>query len=218
MDTRAESSRRRRRRDLCLAVLAGCTSWLLVSISSWKMESQQDMCWTCVLAPFLVGLVMCALSVVVVRVHARQGGMQGERLSERESLRERARLAAEARKRFGSPGPEASNAAEDRAERSREPLGSEQLQRLLRECPHGNRNADEYAECSTDAVCSVCMEEPPNIRVGPCGHACLCSVCYSRVMERNKRCPVCRQRMTWYVSSSAFARESTFEGPIADLR
>ena len=200
VNTLAEYARRRRLRDLTTGVLVGCVCHLLVSAVSWELESRQNVCWACLWMPLSAGLFMCALSLVLVQVHVQRGGLQRERVRERASWRERARRAVVS-------APVSTRILE---EREREPLGSEHLERLLRTCPHGYDNSDECAACSTDAVCSVCMSTPRSIRVGPCGHACLCAECHARVMQRNKRCPVCREHITWFVSGAAIARESTY--------
>ena len=59
-------------------------------------------------------------------------------------------------------------------------------------------------------MCTICMSVPRNVRVGPCGHACLCSACFARVMQGNKRCPVCRGVISTFTSSAEIQREPTY--------
>jgi hypothetical protein len=44
---------------------------------------------------------------------------------------------------------------------------------------------------STSALCVVCMEEPANVAMIPCGHVCLCTTCVRTAMCKG-RCPVAR--------------------------
>lgn len=45
-------------------------------------------------------------------------------------------------------------------------------------------------------TCSICMDSEVSHIVVPCGHACLCGGCQSRV-DRRAGCPICRQKMTF---------------------
>ena len=61
-----------------------------------------------------------------------------------------------------------------------------------------------------EAVCSLCLTAPRNIRVGPCGHASLCSSCYPKFMQANTLCPICREPITSHTMSDAIVREPTY--------
>jgi hypothetical protein len=42
--------------------------------------------------------------------------------------------------------------------------------------------------------CAVCMDQPRNAVLVPCGHAVLCMGCAGAIMDRRPRkCPICRQ-------------------------
>jgi hypothetical protein len=49
---------------------------------------------------------------------------------------------------------------------------------------------------STMGECIVCWEVPRTHVFVPCGHVCACQSCSSRVMNSEKRCPVCNQSST----------------------
>jgi hypothetical protein len=201
VDVRAEAARRRRARQLAVGGVVACAGWLAAVGVSWFLESRPDaICWRCVLVPAAVGVLACVLSLAAVSLYSRLGGLQRERQRERDSMRQRARLAAEWRR--GGGGEEGSSDGDvassmvwwrgpfrrdrdlDVAERRREPDDSAALERLLRACPHGNGYADECGECCVStAVCSVCLGAPRNVRLGPCGHSCLCQECFARLWE-----------------------------------
>jgi hypothetical protein len=61
-----------------------------------------------------------------------------------------------------------------------------------------------------EAVCSLCLTAPRNIRVGPCGHASLCSSCYPKFMQANTLCPICREPITSHTMSDDIVREPTY--------
>lgn len=52
---------------------------------------------------------------------------------------------------------------------------------------------------SDTVACKVCMESQIAVRLAPCGHACMCSACLLRLMDRRgdeaPLCPVCRARV-----------------------
>ena len=235
VDTHAEGARRRRVRIVSVGALVGSSCWLLVSATSWLLEARDEICFQCLYLPVAVGMLTGVMLLLGMILYRRMGGLERERRRERDSLRQRVRRAAEARARQG--GDVGSNdgrgwgnrgdggrwwwwwwgcrggrdAVDDMmAERNREPFGSEALERLIRECQHGKSYADECEECSAHAVCTICMSVPRNVRVGPCGHACLCSTCFARVMQSNKRCPVCRGVISTFQSSAEIQREPTY--------
>jgi hypothetical protein len=45
---------------------------------------------------------------------------------------------------------------------------------------------------SETILCSICMEKPANCAPVPCGHKCGCEECFTKVMEKDARCPICR--------------------------
>ena len=48
------------------------------------------------------------------------------------------------------------------------------------------------AHPSSEALCSICFEEPANYAAVPCGHKCGCKECFQTVMNKDMRCPICR--------------------------
>ena len=52
----------------------------------------------------------------------------------------------------------------------------------------------EDREAAQDALeCSICMEAPKTHSFAPCNHRCVCGHCAELVMQRDKRCPYCRE-------------------------
>jgi len=47
-----------------------------------------------------------------------------------------------------------------------------------------------YEEESPD--CVICMDNPHNVVIVPCGHYCLCNDCALILEKTSKKCPMCR--------------------------
>ena len=45
-------------------------------------------------------------------------------------------------------------------------------------------------------MCVVCMELPRATRFGPCRHASCCASCASILLQRDNRCPICREHIS----------------------
>jgi len=43
--------------------------------------------------------------------------------------------------------------------------------------------------------CNVCLDNPRETVLQPCGHVCMCLQCATRVQQGEKQCPVCRARI-----------------------
>eukprot|EP00347_Sterkiella_histriomuscorum_P003446 403364265 len=43
-----------------------------------------------------------------------------------------------------------------------------------------------------DKVCLICLSEPRNTIIMPCGHLCVCSDCGDKLNQKNQNCPICR--------------------------
>jgi hypothetical protein len=64
------------------------------------------------------------------------------------------------------------------------------LRSMIRETNEGKESKSTMGECI------VCWEVPRTHVFVPCGHVCACLSCSSRVMNSEKRCPVCNQSST----------------------
>lgn len=42
-------------------------------------------------------------------------------------------------------------------------------------------------------LCVICMEQPVEIVLYKCGHACMCNECVKQIRKESQRCPICRQ-------------------------
>lgn len=45
-------------------------------------------------------------------------------------------------------------------------------------------------------TCAVCLSEPADFLVTPCGHQCGCEACLEQIRGTTKRCPICRLEFT----------------------
>jgi len=45
----------------------------------------------------------------------------------------------------------------------------------------------------------ICMTDPKEIAVLPCGHFCLCASCYRSLLTPNSKCPICRVRIAAFL-------------------
>jgi hypothetical protein len=60
-------------------------------------------------------------------------------------------------------------------------------------------------------TCCLCLSAPRTVRLGPCGHACLCRECYANMTQQgSKLCPICRTTITSHTASDAVVRELTY--------
>ena len=75
----------------------------------------------------------------------------------------------------------------------------------VREFPQVRREAQVEEEESNDDdnnnegvdpdhICVICMTRPTKVILCPCGHKCVCKMCFKDLNSRNpKRCPICRK-------------------------
>jgi hypothetical protein len=47
--------------------------------------------------------------------------------------------------------------------------------------------------------CVCCLDVTPDITISPCGHKCICKECSKGLL--NRRCPICRENATVFLSS-----------------
>lgn len=40
--------------------------------------------------------------------------------------------------------------------------------------------------------CLICLSEPRNTIIMPCGHMCVCSDCGDQINKKSNNCPICR--------------------------
>ena len=51
-----------------------------------------------------------------------------------------------------------------------------------------------------ESTCIICFTRPKSHIAVPCGHRCACADCSARIMERDRRCPYCREEvMMWMI-------------------
>lgn len=55
-------------------------------------------------------------------------------------------------------------------------------------------SSSSSVESTTDSrlQCKVCLSNPLQITIQPCGHFSICEPCYTRLKYENNRCPICR--------------------------
>jgi len=61
--------------------------------------------------------------------------------------------------------------------------------RVVADCP-------DEASPGSRPQCIICLSADVNAVLLPCGHAQFCSACISRSLDRNRKCPVCREDVT----------------------
>merc|ERR1711879_148432 len=56
------------------------------------------------------------------------------------------------------------------------------------------RRTDDGCACDEDegGACAVCLEQPANAAVVPCGHMCACYACLEMLQISSSLCPICR--------------------------
>jgi hypothetical protein len=47
-------------------------------------------------------------------------------------------------------------------------------------------------EQDDELLCILCMEQPKDTCLLPCGHAMMCGACTEAALQRSNECPVCR--------------------------
>ena len=53
--------------------------------------------------------------------------------------------------------------------------------------------------------CAICMSNVKDIILQPCGHCCMCKMCYNKMQYRDQKCPMCREPITSYVTVFLYA-------------
>lgn len=43
-----------------------------------------------------------------------------------------------------------------------------------------------------DKECLICLTEPKNTIIMPCGHMCVCGDCGKTIIDKKYTCPICR--------------------------
>ncbi|CAJ1344413.1 unnamed protein product [Effrenium voratum] len=56
----------------------------------------------------------------------------------------------------------------------------------------GSCEAPQTNQAPDEGFCVVCLEQPADTAVVPCGHMCGCHRCMNAIMEAERLCPVCR--------------------------
>jgi len=52
--------------------------------------------------------------------------------------------------------------------------------------PCGEQHRERCCVCTVRCVDTICL---------PCGHLCMCWHCATRVLNRDKKCPICRKQI-----------------------
>ena len=55
--------------------------------------------------------------------------------------------------------------------------------------------------------CAICMSNVKDIILQPCGHCCMCKMCYDKMKDLNRICPMCRRQVNWCVTVYSYAVE-----------
>jgi hypothetical protein len=48
--------------------------------------------------------------------------------------------------------------------------------------------------------CVICMHNVKDIILKPCGHCCICKMCYDKMQYRDQKCPICKEPIKLYVT------------------
>lgn len=54
--------------------------------------------------------------------------------------------------------------------------------------------ADPVSEPRRERICIVCMDQPIDTQLLPCGHSALCQACAAVFVGREEKCPICRRK------------------------
>ena len=44
-------------------------------------------------------------------------------------------------------------------------------------------------------MCIICLSNPIEWIIAPCGHKCICSSCGKIIKEKFKKCPICKEKI-----------------------
>jgi hypothetical protein len=53
--------------------------------------------------------------------------------------------------------------------------------------------------------CSICMYNMKDIILQPCGHCCMCKMCYDKMQDIHLKCPICRRSVNSYGTVYSYA-------------
>ena len=53
-----------------------------------------------------------------------------------------------------------------------------------------NKNTNNFGNCA------ICLDAPRTHVFVPCGHMCACQECSSKVIRKQRKCPICKQNST----------------------
>lgn len=56
-------------------------------------------------------------------------------------------------------------------------------------------NTDNISTQTSDNLCVICYTNPPNTLAEPCGHGSICSECIFQLIQKDRKCPLCRHEM-----------------------
>jgi adenylate kinase len=75
---------------------------------------------------------------------------------------------------------------------------SEVLDAIIRTLKESQTAASQLSSSGTPQIsntCVICMDQPADFLVAPCGHQCACEDCLKAVQETTGKCPICRSRV-----------------------
>ena len=57
----------------------------------------------------------------------------------------------------------------------------------------------QISESNIKHKCAICLEDPNQVIIAPCGHRCLCFDCYKKQKDFLKKCPICQKNIISFI-------------------
>ena len=50
-------------------------------------------------------------------------------------------------------------------------------------------------------LCKICFTNAPEITMSPCGHECICALCYDKLLAKVSlnKCPICKKKVEYII-------------------
>lgn len=136
---------------------------------------------------------------------ARKSREQERRAAAAAAAAAEAKAAAAAAAEAEAAAEEEAEVAEERAREEGEGEGEEDVAPLAA-VPLSEANFDTgrpavpESTLGGESTCIICFTRPKSHAAVPCGHRCACADCSAKIMERDRRCPYCREEvMMWMI-------------------